>query len=1263
MIYNFSKISVLSLFFLLSFFNLKSQSVIGGAGVCHVSGNPNSISPLTTQDLRAECLFAWDTVGKLLYVYDHTLPSSSRWNLINLGDRGEIVVNSLNQWTLDTVSRIRFYTNQNIADSVGVMRYNNQDGTVHLGMGYGNVSYQLGQELFYPPVINKSGSIIYNGQLVMVDPVTSLEGDKIRIVKAVTNGTYPSDLLMGVATMDIPIDGDGLISYFGYVREIVESNIAQNGVTLNVGEILYPSPTEPGKYTNVPPVPPANNTPVAFLVRKPSVNNVTLLVRYNKSQRLSELDDVILTSPANNALLYHKDGLWRDTLISNIVTGTGNQDQLAYFTGSTTLGSLSTATYPSLAELIYLKGVTGSIQTQLNGKLSTTLNSGQIFVGNVSNVAAAVTMSGDATISNTGVLAIGTNKVTSPMLRQSVAYSVIGNTGATTANVTDITAADHQVLRRSGTSLGFGQIALNQSAAVAGVLAIANGGTGTGTAFSEGSIIFAGTNGIYNANSTSLFWSNSNTRLGIGNASPQRTLHVTGEVRISDLTTVNPTKLIGADANGDLNDVILGTGLSFTGNTLNATSSGLSNVLASGRIFVGNASNVATDVAMSGDATINNTGILTIANNAVSNEKIRQSGVYSVIGNASGSTANVADISAALDHQVLRRSGTSLGFGQIALNQSNAVAGTLGVANGGTGAGAFTQGSVVFAGASGVYSQNNANFFWNNSTSSLGIGTNTPRSALEVFTDQIIDASNVWTARTTVTGDRLWESVTYGNGLFVAVASSGTGNRIMTSPDGINWTLRISPADHNWKSVTYGEGLFVAVASTGTNRVMTSPDGINWTLRTPSADLLWSSVTYGNGLFVAVAQDPSGNVIMTSPDGITWTARTPPANNTWNAVTFGNGIFVAVGSSGTGNRVMRSTDGITWTTQTSASNITWRSVTYGKGLFVAVGLSGANVVMTSPDGITWTGRSISIGGWRSVCYGNGMFVAVAVASTGNPAVATSIDGIAWVLRNTPSIYYYSVTYANGMFVAVGLDDDCMTSGVINTTVTPHNNQYNGTHEFTQNVMIGSNAAPQRTLHVTGDVRITDLTTDNPTKLVGVDNEGDLSEITLGTGLSFSGTTLNASGSSSDYSEMYLTSTVTLTLSTASTKYNITNFTAGLSTSNFNFSNNNRLTYTGSTTKKFKVTATGSFEQASGTTLPTMFMEIMENGSAVIKSRQQITPTGETAVNLERVNFTLNMTSQAIIELATNDYIEVALSADLNSIVINIRDLNLIIEEL
>ena len=60
---------------------------------------------------------------------------------------------------------------------------------------------------------------------------------------------------------------------------------------------------------------------------------------------------------------------------------------------------------------------------------------------------------------------------------------------------------------------------------------------------------------------------------------------------------------------------------------------------------------------------------------------------------------------------------------------STGVTGTLPVANGGTGtATAFTAGSVVFAGASGTYSQSNADFFWDNTNKVLGVGTSNPNA-------------------------------------------------------------------------------------------------------------------------------------------------------------------------------------------------------------------------------------------------------------------------------------------------------------------------------------------------------------------------------------------------------------------------------------------------------------------------------------------------------------------------------------------------------
>ena len=53
----------------------------------------------------------------------------------------------------------------------------------------------------------------------------------------------------------------------------------------------------------------------------------------------------------------------------------------------------------------------------------------------------------------------------------------------------------------------------------------------------------------------------------------------------------------------------------------NPAAGGLSNTLPSGDIFVGNGSNIAQARAMSGDATLSNTGVLTLANNAVTSAK------------------------------------------------------------------------------------------------------------------------------------------------------------------------------------------------------------------------------------------------------------------------------------------------------------------------------------------------------------------------------------------------------------------------------------------------------------------------------------------------------------------------------------------------------------------------------------------------------------------------------------------------------------------
>ena len=295
--------------------------------------------------------------------------------------------------------------------------------------------------------------------------------------------------------------------------------------------------------------------------------------------------------------------------------------------------------------------------------------------------------------------------------------------------------------------------------------------------------------------------------------------------------------------------------------------------------------------------------------------------------------------------------------------------------------------------------------------------------------------------------DNFWLSVCWSAelGLFCAVAITGAGNRVMTSPDGINWTTQASAADNDWFSVCWSSelGLFCAVALTGAgNRVMTSPDGITWTTRTSAADNNWRSVCWSAelGLFCAVAQTGAENRVMTSPDGITWTAQTSAAANGWISVCWSAelGLFCAVAISGVGNRVMTSPDGITWTTQASAADNLWRSVCWSAelGLFCAVASSGVgNRVMTSPDGVNWTTQaSAADNGWFSVCWSAelGLFCAVARSGAGN-RVMTSPDGITWTTQaSAADNEWASVCWSAelGLFCAVaytGAGNRVMTS--------------------------------------------------------------------------------------------------------------------------------------------------------------------------------------------------------------------------------------------
>ena len=87
---------------------------------------------------------------------------------------------------------------------------------------------------------------------------------------------------------------------------------------------------------------------------------------------------------------------------ANLIIGTstitsGTTGRILYDNGGV-VGELNTATYPSLTELSYVKGVTSAIQTQINAKVGTDANGNISIPNNVGRTAITATSGGTTTL-------------------------------------------------------------------------------------------------------------------------------------------------------------------------------------------------------------------------------------------------------------------------------------------------------------------------------------------------------------------------------------------------------------------------------------------------------------------------------------------------------------------------------------------------------------------------------------------------------------------------------------------------------------------------------------------------------------------------------------------------------------------------------------------------------------------------------------------------------------------------------------------------
>lgn len=109
----------------------------------------------------------------------------------------------------------------------------------------------------------------------------------------------------------------------------------------------------------------------------------------------------------------------------------------------------------------------------------------------------------------------------------------------------------------------------------------------------------------------------------------------------------------------------------------------------------------------------------------------------------------------------------------------------------------------------------------------------------------------------TPTPSPAWADVVYAEsiGVWLAVAPQGAGSAdtVLRSVDGLVWTEETLPVAAAWNSIVWSEeaGLFAIFNNNNANSILSSPDGITWTVRHAQQSLVHSCV-YAQSKFVGV---------------------------------------------------------------------------------------------------------------------------------------------------------------------------------------------------------------------------------------------------------------------------------------------------------------------------------------------------------------------------------------------------------------------------
>lgn len=432
---------------------------------------------------------------------------------------------------------------------VAVMRWNDTDGTIDLGLKGGNVTLQVGQEQVLR-VVNKTATNVNlleaNYQAVRV---TGAQGQRLKVDLAQATTDALSAETIGLVTETINNNQEGFITTSGIVRNINTTGSLQSETWAD-GDIVYLSPTTAGRITNIKPSAPNHLIIIGYVISAHATQG-SVFVKVDNGYELDELHNVAISTPLNNQSLVYETAttLWKNKALTTAEvsdstnkryvtdaeavvigntsgTNTGDQDLsgLLEKTGGAMSGQLTYATPVTLASASTVNlGSAGSNIVYISGttaitSFGTSTNTNLIYV----KFLGILTLTYNAT----SMQLPGANNITTAANDEAVFLNMGGggNWKCISYNPYSVTGTGPQVRQASPTLTGNPTVGNSTGTSTLNLGTGANGAASTKT-------INIGTNGL----------SGTTTNINIGSAvaGSTTTVAIAGNVSATNLSGTN----------------------------------------------------------------------------------------------------------------------------------------------------------------------------------------------------------------------------------------------------------------------------------------------------------------------------------------------------------------------------------------------------------------------------------------------------------------------------------------------------------------------------------------------------------------------------------------------------------------------------------------------------------------------------------------------------------------------------------------------------